>query len=169
MAVIFVWCVLALNFNAELVKRFSFLMYVTSWLAVSILVVTDIGISVYHAVIRLDLLRPVYGSYILYAVYIFMPLPNNVHAVILGFAVSFSYLVDYGFVTYRKHTTNDIPGPDFTKLITEAIFLVSINLLGIYYRMMKEIAVRTTFVDRRQYMEENLMLRFARDEEVLFN
>lgn len=162
----FVWCVLAINFNVELVKRFSSIMFVTSWLAVSTLVITDIGLSVYHAVIKLDLLRPVSGSYILYAVYIFMPLSNNAHAIMLGIAVSASYLIDYAFVTYRKYNVSDWNGPDLTKLITEGIFLGSINLLGTYYRMMKEIAIRTTFVDRRQYMEENLMLRFAREEEV---
>ncbi|KAL9911197.1 adenylyl cyclase X D isoform 3-T3 [Glossina fuscipes fuscipes] len=159
-----VWAILALNFRNELVKRFSWIMYVTSWLAVALLAGTDIGVSVYHAVINLDLLRPAFGSYILYAVYIFMPLPDNAHASLLGTSVTLSYLIDYAFVTYRKHA-NGSGGLDFIKLITETIFLISINLLGIHFRMMKEIAIRTTFLDRRQYVEENLMLRYARDEE----
>lgn len=140
-------------------------MYVSSWLAVTILALTDIGVSVYHAVINLDILRPAYGSYILYAVYIFMPLPDNVHAFMLGLAVTISYLIDYAFVTYRKHP-DGAKSVDVNKLITEGIFLLSINLLGVYFRMMKEIAIRTTFLDRRQYVEENLLLRHAREEEV---
>ncbi|XP_005175233.1 adenylyl cyclase X E [Musca domestica] len=159
-----VWGILALNFRTELVKRYTWIMYVTSWLAVCILALTDIGISVYHAVINLDILRPAYGSYILYAVYIFMPLPDNVHAFMLGMAVTVSYLIDYAFVTYRKHTDGTYR-VDVNKLITEGIFLMSINMLGIYFRMMKEIAIRTTFLDRRQYVEENLLLRHAREEE----
>uniref|UniRef100_A0A1A9X0W6 adenylate cyclase n=1 Tax=Glossina brevipalpis TaxID=37001 RepID=A0A1A9X0W6_9MUSC len=161
---LFVWAILALNFRNELVKRFSWIMYVTSWLAVALLAATDIGVSIYHAVINLDLLRPAFGSYILYAVYIFMPLPDNTHASLLGTSVTLSYLIDYAFVTYRKHA-NGSGGLDFIKLITETIFLISINLLGVHFRMMKEIAIRTTFLDRRQYVEENLMLRYARDEE----
>lgn len=160
-----VWAILALNFRSELIKRFPWIMYVTSWLAVTILTVTDIGVSVYHAVINLDILRPAYGSYVLYAVYIFMPLPDNVQAFMLGMSVTISYLIDYAFVTYRKlpDGTNTL---DVDKLITEGIFLLSINFLGIYFRMMKEIAIRTTFLDRRKYVEENLLLRYAREEEV---
>jgi len=30
---------------------------------------------------------------------------------------------------------------------------------------MRDIALRTTFLDRRQYVEENLLLRYARDQE----
>lgn len=160
-----VWGILALNFRTELIKRYTWVMYVTSWLAVCILALTDIGVSVYHAVINLDILRPAYGSYILYAVYIFMPLPDNVHAFMLGLAVTISYLIDYAFVTYRKHPDGS-HRLDVNKLITEGIFLLSINLLGVYFRMMKEIAIRTTFLDRRQYVEENLLLRHAREEEV---
>ncbi|KAI8126037.1 hypothetical protein FF38_01067 [Lucilia cuprina] len=159
-----VWAILALNFRVELIKRYPWIMYVTSWLAVTILAMTDIGVSVYHAVINLDILRPAYGSYILYAVYIFMPLPDNVHAFLLGMAVTVSYLIDYAFVTYRK-LPDGTKTLDVNKLITEGIFLLSINFLGIYFRMMKEIAIRTTFLDRRKYVEENLLLRYAREEE----
>ncbi|XP_013108012.1 adenylyl cyclase X E [Stomoxys calcitrans] len=159
-----VWGILAINFRTELIKRYTWIMYVTSWLAVCILATTDIGISVYHAAINLDILRPAYGSYVLYAAYIFMPLPDNVHAFFLGMAATISYLIDYAFVTYRKHPDGTYR-VDINKLITECIFLLSINMLGIYFRMMKEIAIRTTFLDRRQYVEENLLLRHAREEE----
>ncbi|TMW41563.1 hypothetical protein DOY81_013358, partial [Sarcophaga bullata] len=159
-----VWAILALNFRDELIKRYTWIMYVTSWLAVTILVITDIGISVYHAALNLDILRPAYGSYILYAVYIFMPLPDNVHAFLLGMAVTMSYLIDLAFVTYRK-LPDGTKTLDVHKLITEGIFYLTINFLGIFFRMMKEIAIRTTFLDRRKYVEENLLLRYAREEE----
>lgn len=159
------WAILALNFRDELIKRYTWIMYVTSWLAVTILVATDIGISVYHAALNLDILRPAYGSYILYAVYIFMPLPDNIHAFLLGMAVTMSYLIDLAFVTYRK-LPDGTKTLDVHKLITEGIFYLTINFLGIFFRMMKEIAIRTTFLDRRKYVEENLLLRYAREEEV---
>lgn len=34
-----------------------------------------------------------------------------------------------------------------------------------FFRLMRDIALRTTFLDRRQYVEENLLLRYARDQE----
>lgn len=40
-----------------------------------------------------------------------------------------------------------------------------VNFLGIFFRLMRDIALRTTFLDRRQYVEENLLLRYARDQE----
>lgn len=51
------------------------------------------------------------------------------------------------------------------RTFTEAIFLLCINMLGFYFRMMKEIYIRTTFIDRRECVEENLLLKYARDQE----
>lgn len=104
-------------------------------------------------------LRPSCGSYILYAVYIFIPLNENWHAFILGMAVTICYLISFAMVTYK----ND---PHIVlRTFTEAIYLLCINMLGFYFRMMKEIYIRTTFIDRRECVEENLMLKYARDQE----
>lgn len=104
-------------------------------------------------------LRSSCGSYVLYAVYIFIPLNENWHAFILGMAVTICYLINFAMVTYK----ND--AHIILRTFTEGIYLLSINMLGFYFRMMKEIYIRTTFIDRRECVEENLMLKYARDQE----
>ncbi|XP_037931308.1 adenylyl cyclase X E isoform X2 [Teleopsis dalmanni] len=157
------WIILAINFYKDF-QRHSWILYVTSWLAITVMMAADLSIPIYHAVSSHDILRPTYACYVLFAVYIFMPVPENLHSFILGIAVTISYLVTYTFITYRTEpTTNRNAGT--MAIISDAIFLLCVNLLGLYYRMNQEIAIRTTFLDRRQCVEENLLLRYARDQE----
>lgn len=50
--------------------------------------------------------------------------------------------------------------------ITDFIFLFCVNCFGIYFRLVNEVAIRRAFLDRRECVEGNLLLRFARDQEV---
>ncbi|XP_055841976.1 adenylyl cyclase X E [Episyrphus balteatus] len=160
-SILLVWMVLFITFREDLIKRQPWIAYVASCTAVFILVVSDLLIPTYHAAVNFPIppLRPSYGSYILYAIYMFMPLSDNWHATILGIAATICYMVNFAMVTYR------LDDHILIKTISEAIFLGCVNLLGIYFRFMKEIAIRTTFLDRRECIEENLLLRYARDQE----
>lgn len=52
------------------------------------------------------------------------------------------------------------------KSFTEFVFLFGVNLLGFYFRLMNEVAIRRAFLDRRECVEGNLLLKFERDQEV---
>ena len=96
-----------------------------------------------------------------------MPIPDDLNTIVLGLAATLSYMICYGFVTYRYRAENNNE-KKYNMLASEGIFLLCINLLGLFTRLTKEIAIRTTFLDRRQCVEENLLLRYARDQEVSF-
>ncbi|KPU77597.1 uncharacterized protein Dana_GF24856, isoform C [Drosophila ananassae] len=143
----------------ELVSKHGWVVYASSWLAVCVMVLMDIGLNVYHATSHNDILNPIYDAYTLYAIYMFMPVPYLLQPFVLGSAVTLCYIINYSFVITGKEDNQ------MHSILNEAIYLSCVNLLGIFFRLMRDIALRTTFLDRRQYVEENLLLRYARDQE----
>lgn len=119
-------------------------------------------VPLYHTIVShvQPPLRPAYASYILFVIYIFLPLAHNWHCIVLSLATTMCYLIEMFLVTYR--------GDDYvyTKSFTELIFLVCVNIFGIYFRLMNEVAIRRAFLDRRECVEGNILLRTARDQEV---
>lgn len=126
----------------------------------------DLSVPIYHALSSPDLnslLRPMYGSYNLLIIYIFLPIPDNGVVCILGFMTTALYLLVMFVVSYSTSEFIVI------KIFSEFFFLVCINFVGIFFRMMTEIDIRKTFIDRRECVQKNLMLRFERNQEVNFN
>lgn len=125
------------------------------------LLLIDLTIPIYHAMNTFvnPPLRVAYASHLLFVIYMFLPLKDNWLTVILGTAATGSYILVFIYVTYElsEQTT--------TKVITESIFLIAVNFFGIYHRLMNEIAIRRTFLDRRECVVGNLLLKFARNQE----
>ncbi|XP_034107550.1 adenylyl cyclase X E isoform X1 [Drosophila albomicans] len=164
------WLILSINFKSELISKHGWIVYASSWLAVSVMVLMDIGLNIYHATSTNDILNPIYDAYTLYAIYMFMPIPYILQPLILGIAVTICYIINYSFVIASKERNQDSyyetnQQNQMHSIVNEALYLISVNCLGIFFRLMRDIALRTTFLDRRQYVEENLLLRYARDQE----
>lgn len=121
----------------------------------------DLTIPIYHAMVTFvnPPLRVAYASHLLFVIYMFLPLKDNLLAVVLGTAATGSYIIVFIYVTY------EISEQTATKVVTETIFLVAVNFFGIYHRLMNEIAIRRTFLDRRECVVGNLLLKFARNQE----
>ncbi|XP_054735475.1 adenylyl cyclase X E [Anastrepha obliqua] len=156
--------VLLINFRFAANKRYDRLAFTTVCLAVSALVVMDISIPIYRAVKDYNITVPTYYSFIIYTIYIFMPIAEDLHAFILGVTVSISYIILFTFVIYRRRI-DGLKETDLPKIISEGIFLACVNMFGLFFRLTREVTIRTTFLDKRQCVEETLVLRAARDQE----
>lgn len=119
-------------------------------------------IPLYHAVVSFmnPPLRPSYASHTIFAIYIFLPLSENYHVMILGGATTICYLIIMALISYRLESDVII------KVATELIYFLCLNLFGLYFRLINEVAIRRTFLDRRELVEGNLLLKFARNQEV---
>lgn len=69
-------------------------------------------------------------------------------------------MIEMSLITYRNDEQIA------SKCVTEFIFLFCVNFFGFYFRMMNEIAIRRAFLDRRECVEGNMLLKLARDQEV---
>ncbi|CAH0695087.1 unnamed protein product [Spodoptera exigua] len=122
------------------------------------LVITDIAVSIYSSFEGISL-RPAYATMALLSNYIFLPMRNNFLAIILGFLVSIIYVLIFAFFTYDQD-------PQIAIVVaSDVIYLVGVNLMGVYFRLMNEIVTRRSFLDRRACVESTLRLKFVKDQE----
>jgi adenylate cyclase len=121
----------------------------------------DLSIPIYHALNTQNFrhLRPMYASHNLLIIYIFLPISDNTTVALMGFITTVCYAVVMTFGTYAsdKHIV--------IKVLSEVLFLVCINLMGIFFRITNEIDIRRTFLDRRECVQKNLSLKFERNQE----
>ncbi|XP_055322091.1 adenylyl cyclase X E-like isoform X2 [Sitodiplosis mosellana] len=158
-SIIVVWVSLISSFNEHLIKKQTWIPNFGSVATVIGLVMLDIIVPLYHSVITRVILRPSYDAYTIFAIYIFLPLPENLHSVILAMATTFSYLLVTHVMTYRVDEHAVI------KTFTDLVYLLAVNFFGVYVRLQNEVAIRRAFLDRRECVEGNLLLRYARDQE----
>lgn len=102
-SIIVVWVSLISSFKEELIKKQTWIPNFASVATVLGLVILDIIVPLYHSMRThvMPPLRPTYDAYIIFAIYIFLPLPENLHSVILAFATTFCYLLVTNVMTYR--------------------------------------------------------------------
>lgn len=54
------------------------------------------------------------------------------------------------------------------QISSDAIYMLCINCMGLYFRFMNEILKRRTFLDRRECVKSTLYLKHEEDQEVRF-
>lgn len=102
-SILIVWVLLIPSFKEDLIKRHPLIPYFASATTIISLVILDITVPLYHSVVThiLPPLRPAYDIYIILTVYIFVPLPENFHTIILGMSTTVCYMIVTTFITYR--------------------------------------------------------------------
>jgi hypothetical protein len=95
------WPLMLFVFKERLVQSYPWISLLVSYLVVVLLIITDLGITLYHTDYA-GYLRPAYTTHTLLVCYVFLPLTGNIQAFILGFMVTLCHLVVLGLVTYYK-------------------------------------------------------------------
>nr|CAD7267222.1 unnamed protein product [Timema shepardi] len=149
-------------FKEKLVDKYPFVPFVSSCLVIVFLVVADLAVGIYHAgdEYLLLVLRPAYSTHALLACYMFLPLLHNFQPIILGATVTLCHLVTLGVIVYK-----DVPDV-LQRVISDAIYLVCVNGLGLYFRLLNEVSIRRTFLDRRACIESKYKVDYEKQQEV---
>ncbi|XP_026732107.1 adenylate cyclase type 2-like [Trichoplusia ni] len=122
------------------------------------LVFTDVAVSIFSSYEGFAL-RPAYATMALLSTYIFLPMRNNFLVILLGILVSTIYVLVYAFFTYYQDPQLGVV------VASDIIYLIGVNLMGVYFRLMNEIVTRRSFLDRRACVESTLRLKFVKDQE----
>ncbi|XP_052738694.1 adenylate cyclase type 2-like [Bicyclus anynana] len=139
-------------------NRWYWMPILVTFILTADLVMSDVAVAIFTSFEGM-LLRPAYSTMALLSVYIFLPMRNNFLAIILGVVVSVVYTFVFAFFTYYET-------PDVGLLVAcEIIYLIGVNLMGVYFRLMNEIVTRRSFLDRRACVESTLRLKFVKDQE----
>lgn len=156
--------VIALSFRSRqmCIAKNNYLPVMLSWIIIVLLVVCDLTIPLYYVFSSnesIPSLRPAYATHSLLACYVFLPITKNSHALVLGLTASTCYLATLSLITYRNAS-------DFTtKIVSDTIYFVCVNALGLYFRFMNEVVIRRSFLDRRKCVESTLRLNYEKDQE----
>ncbi|XP_062132077.1 adenylyl cyclase X E-like isoform X1 [Drosophila sulfurigaster albostrigata] len=162
LASLFIILVLSINYK-EANKKW--VVYVTSIIAVLTLVSVDMAIHFIHYYAHFWDLNFLYDTYVLFVIYMFLPMPTVKAPVLLGCSISCIYIL---FFFIEEIFYNNVEITHISNLLNISIDLVDyiwFNLLGTFFRLMTDIIVRSSFLERHQFMTEDIMLKGAREQE----
>ncbi|XP_054088807.1 adenylyl cyclase X E-like isoform X2 [Zeugodacus cucurbitae] len=145
------------------IAKFAWVIYVAV-LSIIFIMIMDITVPVVHAVSFYEITIPLFYSFIIYSIYIYMPFTNHLYPFILGVSISLCYIILFLSITYRMKVDGST-NMDEEKIISEILFMVGLNLLGLFFRLPREMVVRQTFIDKRECVEEDLLLHAAKTQE----
>ncbi|KAH8389511.1 hypothetical protein KR200_008067, partial [Drosophila serrata] len=165
-----IMAILAINFLEDFVGRHRWVMSFTSVLATFCLVGTDLGLNAYHYT-RYDWpLNSAMDIYALCMIYMFLPIPSIKTTALLGFFASAAYVVYFlqvlAFLSvYAARTSHG-----YDAISVDIFHYFGFNMLGIFFRIMNDTMVRSSFLDRHQYiMEENWLHHALHQESMLLH
>ncbi|XP_026479365.1 adenylate cyclase type 8-like [Ctenocephalides felis] len=162
-ATVLVWPLLGLLFYSKLHRKFHWAKYVISSVAIFLLVVSDLAVPLGHWGDEKDTkaqpVRPARASIAILTCHLLIPVLRNLHTVIMGFTITASHLAVLTFITHRDQSNVAI------LVVGDALYLICINALCIYFRYIREILLRRIFLDRRACLETAEQLKYEQDQE----
>ncbi|XP_016971370.1 adenylyl cyclase X E [Drosophila rhopaloa] len=156
---------LSVNFCDGFIANNTWYMYASSMFASLILVFADLTESIYHSFAHNWQLGTFYDTYIIYMIYMFLPIHFISGAVLLALLVSALYIIYY--IQFLANGFPQFVAELFSVggMSVDILHYLCINLVGIFYRVMNDTVVRSSFLDRHQFIKEELWLRNARLQE----
>ncbi|XP_043650639.1 adenylyl cyclase X E [Drosophila teissieri] len=157
--------ILSINFLERFVLRHRWVMVLTSILSAYIVVLVDIfQILVYHFKSHWPL-NSAYDVFVLCMIYMFLPIPSIREAALLASSVSVIYVGL--FISFLMHDNEEIEDMvhDLSTVCVAIFHYLGFNLMGIFFRIMNDTMVRSSFLDRHQFLKEEIWLRQARQQE----
>ncbi|XP_042243018.1 adenylate cyclase type 1-like [Homarus americanus] len=152
-------------YNEQTFRQFPRLHIVLSGLVILTLFATDVALTLYfhEKDVRGEHHKDVkFGNmvYLLLVVYVFLPIPRKWQVTLMALLLTLGYLA-LGYYSLSDHQTSSI----LTKMCVDAFILVCVNLVGVYWRFMSEVAFRRAFLDKRGSLESKFKLDAEKKQE----
>lgn len=128
----------------------------------------DMGLSYIHNVINYWHIGTFYDSYLIMVIYMYLPIPHILPPLALGIVISFCYILNFFTFRTSNYHYDLINSRELNRMYADVSSLVSLNMVGVFFRLKREIVVSSSFLDRHQYVMEEIWLRNARIKEQRF-
>lgn len=175
--------ILSVNLNNDVADANDLLAFVTSILSVVILIalgwyswyyfrfihfafygIADVSILIYHRTYNGWGVNLTLNIYSLYMIYLFLPIPNIIGPALLGCGVSVTYIImPLALSHLRDEYYNNVSPLEY--YLPSIFHYGCFNLIGIFFRLVSDITVRSSFLDRHQYVMEDIWHKNARRQE----
>ncbi|XP_035706917.1 adenylate cyclase type 2 isoform X2 [Folsomia candida] len=147
-------------FNETLFRSNPHLQIVISIIICLVMLVGDLGLSVYYFQ-NYRLIRTTFAFQTIIIIYFFLPVPQKRQAILLGAVSSTAHLI----ISAVFYTSDDRDHEVFPLVFAEAIYYFCGNAVGVYSRLLSEIAIRRAFMDRRGYIKSTIKKTYEKDQE----
>lgn len=125
------------------------------------------GLSYIHNVINDWHIGTFYDTYLIMVIYMYLPIPHIIPPLCLGILISFWYVLN--FFLFRTSSYYGMGNSrELNRMYADVSSLITLNLVGVFFRFKREIVVSSSFLDRHQYVMEDIWLRNARTREQRF-
>ncbi|XP_063590927.1 adenylate cyclase type 2-like isoform X1 [Penaeus indicus] len=150
-------------------RQFPSLHVVMSGLIILTLFATDVSLTLYfhEQEIQGNEDKDVkFGNmiYLLLVVYVFLPIPKKWQVTVLALLLTLGYLA-LGYYAIQGDQSPYGRQHIVTKMCVDATILLCVNLVGIYWRFMSEVAFRRAFLDKRGNLESKFKLDAEKKQE----
>ncbi|XP_041632046.1 adenylyl cyclase X E-like [Drosophila kikkawai] len=155
--------ILSINFRKKIIEKYTWIMFVSSALASLTLVCADLTQCLFHYYYHDWLCGSFYDTYILFMIYTFLPIKSLSAAFVLALVVSSAYIMYFMQIVY-------LPKGIYASMSSDIALHLCLNVVGILYRTVNDMIVRSSFIDRHQFIKEEISLRNAqRQEKILLD
>ncbi|KMY89990.1 adenylyl cyclase X E isoform X2 [Drosophila simulans] len=166
-SLILVTGLLSINFFEGFINRHRWVLTFTSTLSAYVVVLGDIAFNTYYYYKSAWPLNTLYDVFVLCMIYMFLPIPSSKAAALLAISVSLTYVIYFiHFMAFNEHNVAKyVHGLDIVSI--DFFHYLGFNMMGIFFRIMNDTMVRSSFLDRYQFITEEIWLRQARRQESL--
>ncbi|XP_045137606.1 adenylate cyclase type 2-like isoform X1 [Portunus trituberculatus] len=156
-------------YNEHTFRQYPRLHIIMSGLVIITLFATDVAITLFFKNNRFPdsehyNIKSGNMVYLLLVVYVFLPISHKWQTVVLGGFLTAGDLA----LTYYAISTGHLDTEHehiVTKMCVDTAILLCINLLGIYWRFMSEVAFRRAFLDKRGSLESKFKVEAEKKQE----
>ncbi|XP_070144846.1 adenylyl cyclase X E-like isoform X2 [Drosophila kikkawai] len=163
--VVLMLLVLSVNFFEDFVIRHRWVRVFTSVVASLLLLTADLGLNAYHYIVHDWPIISAMDIYSLCMIYMFLPIPSIRAAALLALFVSVLYVLYYFQVVYFLSKYASRSAHTYDLFMLDVFHYFGFNVMGIFFRMMNDTMVRSSFLDRHQFIMEENWLRDALHQE----
>ncbi|KAH8276409.1 hypothetical protein KR018_005161, partial [Drosophila ironensis] len=158
---------LAINFHEKLVNHHEWILTVSSFLAIIMLLGTDM---LNCLIFKNWILTNSFDTYLITMIYIFLPIPSFTLAIALSTVVSLVYTIYFILCLAYLDIYSPISEAVFTETAVDLFHYLCYNVLGIFYRVINDTMVRSSFLNCQQLaLEEHWLLNARKQEAMLLD
>lgn len=112
----------------------------------AVIVFMNFFVPIYHELSNNGHFRPAYTTHLLLFCYMFLNIQNHLYAIIIGTIITITHLLTLYLVVYSNNNDDIL----WRRIVSDMLYFVCINALGINFRYLNEIVKRRSFLDRRE-------------------
>ncbi|KAH8276434.1 hypothetical protein KR018_011764, partial [Drosophila ironensis] len=158
--------ILSVYTNEKFLKRYPWTLTSGSVLAALVMAIGDLGMCLY---LKHGHQWPLYNHfdmYIICVIYMFLPISSIRASLGVGVLISCVYVAyETYFEPYGSHTGHEHMSTNFVRLLVDIVQYICFNMLGLFYRLLNDTLLRSSFLDHHQFVLEEGWLREARVQE----